>query len=91
MKRKQLKCELCDLDFEIYSTYYQHIKLKHREPSVNCFHCDAKFITVAARNQHYYVFASRKMVPIREKIKEQEEKVPISQKSSLANYFADLT
>ncbi len=54
VKRKILRCDDCDLDFDIYSTFYSHMRIHHREPLVRCFHCEEKFLTVSARNKHFY-------------------------------------
>lgn len=87
-KRKNLYCEECKIGFEVYSTYYSHIKLKHKNPSVSCFHCCEKFTTVSARNHHYYVFASRAIgdTPL-EIVK--NDMFPV-QRTSLSNYLVDL-
>ena len=61
MKRKILKCDQCEKTFDVYSSFYSHMAVKHGEAKVNCFHCDEKFHTVTQRNHHYYTFASREV------------------------------
>ena len=53
MKRK-LVCEECEKEFDIYSSWYSHRRLKHQDPQVQCFHCDKTFRTVNERNTHFY-------------------------------------
>lgn len=53
-KRVKLWCEVCDKHFRVYSTFYSHMRCKHRTPYVHCDHCDDKFFTVVERNRHFY-------------------------------------
>lgn len=74
------KCQKCDAEFNIYSTYYSHKKTKHEDACIVCKHCDVKFKTIHARNSHYYnVKATKEIVPNElekvEELKEDDAKV----------------
>ncbi len=66
--RKEYKCDLCEKVYDNYQTYYSHKKLKHLEPRIKCFHCEAKFKTIHDRDHHYYTLCrsnQKEDVPVR--------------------------
>lgn len=57
-EQRSLTCDKCNQTFRIYGTWYSHMKQKHNDAYIKCFHCKQLFKTVALRNAHYYRIAS---------------------------------
>jgi hypothetical protein len=101
-KRRILECDKCDKKFDIYSSFYSHMAVKHGDAKISCFHCDEKFHTVSQRNQHYYTFASREIhcidpqphiyegIPEIMVLPPKTSHLNEETKSKLANYYVDL-
>ena len=51
---KQFVCKVCTAKFNIYSSYYSHVRTKHSDPKIQCPHCEVRFTTIASRNAHYF-------------------------------------
>jgi DNA-directed RNA polymerase subunit RPC12/RpoP len=49
------QCTECKREFTNYSSMYSHRHLRHGgKPRITCRACGDKFMTINARNQHFY-------------------------------------
>ena len=54
-KMKRYVCKHCDKGYDVYSSYYTHVAMKHADPKVACAKCTQVFHTHAQLYKHAFI------------------------------------
>ena len=52
---KRYGCKHCEKGYDVYSSYYTHVAMKHANPRIACTKCSLTFHTHAQLYKHAFV------------------------------------
>ena len=52
---KRYVCKNCEKGYDVYSSYYTHVQMKHTDPKIACTKCSLTFHTHAQLYKHAFV------------------------------------
>ena len=83
MKRYVCKA-CCDKGYDVYSSYYTHVVMKHTDPKIACTKCSLTFHTHAQLYKHAFIEHTTEIPS-----QKQETKPIETKRASLSTYLYD--